>query len=46
MWRILLSFVYANGPPDRQQLEENADTIHRKSITVKTQTLAAIQLIV
>lgn len=46
MWRILFSFVYNNGPPDRQQLEENVDTIHRKSITVKTQTLEATQLIV
>ena len=26
MWRILFSFVYDNGPPDHQQLEENADT--------------------
>ena len=46
MCRILFSFVYNNGPPDHQQLEENVDTIHRKSITVKTQTLAAIQLTV
>lgn len=46
MWRILFSFAYNNGPPDHQQLEENVDTVHRKRITVKTQTLAAIQLII